>query len=416
MDVDRLVRRGSSDGSFRVSHRAYVDPDVLARERAMIFDRCWLYAGHESEIPAPGCYRRVELAGRPAVLVRDQDGAVRVFLNSCPHRGAMFCREPRGQARAFQCPYHLWTFDTRGALTGVPGGDAYPSAFDRAELGLPTPAGVASYRGFVFATFAKDAAPLVDYLAGAREYLDLICDQSVDGFEVVPGTQRYTLHANWKLLAENTLDGYHLDKLHRRVYGYYASQGVAPLTRTGRAVVLGNGHAALEITPPVRRLIAHWGPPWGEDLRAIIETRRAELERRHGAERAFKMTQSNRILYVFPSLLILDGESGNVWLRAFAPEDAPGRTSVSMAVLAPRGESARERAIRMEDAIAFSGPGGFATPDDVEILETCQRAFRDDGWSDDSRGPDGAAAPLDGEAQMRALWRHWSSLLRESVS
>src|SRR5882757_8735009 len=70
-------------GEFRVSHRAYTDPQCLEEERARLFGRCWIYVGHESEVPHAGDYRARSVAGRPMVLVRGDDNVIRVLLNTC---------------------------------------------------------------------------------------------------------------------------------------------------------------------------------------------------------------------------------------------------------------------------------------------------------------------------------------------
>ena len=87
--------------------------------------------GHESEVENPGDFRRRTVAGRPLFFVRGRDGKVRVFLNSCPHRGALICRQDVGSANVLQCFYHAWSFNTNGKLIGVPGEDAYGPYFDR---------------------------------------------------------------------------------------------------------------------------------------------------------------------------------------------------------------------------------------------------------------------------------------------
>src|SRR2546426_8723043 len=204
-----LVIDNQKDGLFRVNRRAFTDPHVLELERERVFAQCWLYAGHESEIPNPGdfCVRRV--AGRPVILVRGTDGQVRVLLNTCTHRGAQVCRERAGNTRTFQCAYHAWTYNNQGELVGVPGEDAYSEAFERQQFALAPAPRVESYRGFLFISFDPAIEPLVDYLAGTTEYLDLVSDQSAVGMEIVGGTQAYSMRANWKLLVENSIDGYH---------------------------------------------------------------------------------------------------------------------------------------------------------------------------------------------------------------
>src|ERR1043165_7581446 len=101
-DVERL--------SFRVDRRAYTDDVLAAREMAKIFDRCWLYVGHESEVPELGSYVTRDVGGRPVVMARGSDGVIRVFANSCSHRGAMICSQPAGQAGSLRCPYTAWPF------------------------------------------------------------------------------------------------------------------------------------------------------------------------------------------------------------------------------------------------------------------------------------------------------------------
>ena len=101
-------------GLFKVNRRVFTDPECLEEERRRIFDKCWIYVGHESEVPHAGDYRSRNVAGRPMILVRGDDSVVRVLLNTCTHRGAMVCRQKSGNAKTFQCPYHAWTFNTRG--------------------------------------------------------------------------------------------------------------------------------------------------------------------------------------------------------------------------------------------------------------------------------------------------------------
>ena len=210
-----MVINDPANHNFQVNRRAMVDPQVLTDEMRRIFDQCWIYVGHESEVRAPGDFVTRDVCGRPVIFCRDAGGAIRVFLNVCRHRGALVCREPAGNAKGYHCFYHGWSYNRDGQLDGVPGQASYPPSFDRSQLGLGEPARVASYRGFVFLSFNPLAQDLVDYLAGATEYIDLIVDQSASGrMEVLRGTQEYDINANWKLLVENSFDDYHLMSTH----------------------------------------------------------------------------------------------------------------------------------------------------------------------------------------------------------
>jgi p-cumate 2,3-dioxygenase subunit alpha len=194
-------------GIFRVNRRAFTDPGILERERREVFDRCWLYAGHESEIASPGDFVTRKVGGRPAILVRDNAGRAHAFLNTCPHRGNTVCREPSGSTKLLRCFYHAWAFDLEGRLAAVPGDDAYSPAFDRSELGLSPVPRFDGYRGMLFVSFDPAVENLISYLGGAREYLDLMVE--FGGGELEHGSQAYSMKANWKLLVENSMDGYH---------------------------------------------------------------------------------------------------------------------------------------------------------------------------------------------------------------
>ncbi len=414
ISLERLIIDDEDAGLFRVNRRAFTEPEYLELERQRIFETCWIYAGHESEVPQVGDFRSRRVAGRPVILARGDDGAVRVLLNTCTHRGALVCRQQCGNARSFQCPYHAWTFDTQGELIGVPGEDSYSPAFDRKELALAQPARLDSYRGFIFINFNPSAVELTDYLGGAREYLDLVCDQSETGMKVADGLQAYSIRANWKLLVENSFDGYHGLPTHQRYMRFLEETGVdlkAGLSgRRQCARDLGNGHAVIEYDSPWGRPIARWVPSFGELAKARIEAVRQRLEARFGAEYAARMCETSRNLVIFPNLVINDIMA--ITIRTFFPV-APDYMEVNAWSIAPNEEHPEDAALRLDNFLTFLGPGGFATPDDVEMLETCQRGFvnREVGWSDISRGMKREHPSVSDELQIRAFWRRWNELM-----
>ncbi|MBL8347341.1 MAG: Rieske (2Fe-2S) protein, partial [Rubrivivax sp.] len=103
-----LVRADPAAGIFQVSRRAFVDNDVMEREYAAVFDHCWLYLGHESELAKPGDFVARTVARRNILFTRDAQGQLHALFNTCPHRGATVCREKSGNAKVFQCFYHGW--------------------------------------------------------------------------------------------------------------------------------------------------------------------------------------------------------------------------------------------------------------------------------------------------------------------
>src|SRR3954463_9031427 len=167
MQLQDLLIDDAQRGVFRVHRSTMTSEEVLAFERERIFERCWLYVGHESEVAQRGSYRRRQVAGRPLVIIRGSDGAVRVLENSCRHRGAMVCRADAGTAEAFTCFYHGWTYNNKGELVGVPDAEGHPPPFGPSQLGLHEPR-TQIYRGFTFVNFAPHFAPdaedLVSYL------------------------------------------------------------------------------------------------------------------------------------------------------------------------------------------------------------------------------------------------------------
>jgi p-cumate 2,3-dioxygenase alpha subunit len=121
-------------------------------------------------------------------------------------------------------------------------------------------------------------------------------------------------------------------------------------------------------------------------------------------------------MVIFPNLVINDIMA--VTIRTFQPL-APDRMAVSAWALGVRGEDAQVRALRLFNFLEFLGPGGLATPDDVEALECCQRGYRnvrEAPWNDISKGmPRGADARTDDEEQMRCFWREWDRRIAEGA-
>ncbi|MFM0265105.1 aromatic ring-hydroxylating oxygenase subunit alpha [Paraburkholderia sediminicola] len=402
-------------GVFRVSRRAFTDTDVLESERTRIFDRCWLYLGHDSELPKNGSYLTRAVGGRNLIFNRDGKGQVRAFLNSCPHRGATVARERTGTAKNFVCSYHGWVFGADGQARDIPGADSYPEGFAEQTCNhLPAVPCLEQYRDFWFVCFDAGAEPLREYLAGAADYLDLIADHSEARMEVVGGTQEYSIRANWKLLVENSFDGYHAASTHVTYFDYLRNSHHGELSQSGvsgSAYDLGNGHAVVEYSAPWGRPVANWSPPWGERGRAEIDAVYARLVQKHGEARANRIARMNRNLVIFPNFAIIDIMS--LTLRTIYPR-TPGYMEVCAWSLAPAGENEWVRTNRLSNFLEFLGPGGFATPDDVEMLEQCQRSYsnsKEAAWNDISRGMQNDKPSLVDELQMRVFWTEWNEHL-----
>ena len=409
-----MVRADRERGIFRVSRRAFVDGGVMEREYDELFDRCWLYLGHESELAKPGDFLTRTVARRNILFTRDSQGKLHALFNTCSHRGATVCREERGNAKVFQCFYHGWVFGCDGALKNQPGQERYTDGHRESGVGNLTPVPrFDSHAGFCFVCFDADAPALKDYLAGAKEILELIASHSASGMTIVQGAQQYAIRANWKLLAENSIDGYHAVTTHATYLDYLKNMagGLVPVPLSGRSFDLGNGHAVLEYKAPWGRPIAQWVPMFGEHGKHEMESIYAKLAERVGEERATRIATHNRNLLVFPNLVINDIMA--ITVRTFYPV-APGQMMVNGWALAPKEESEWARKYRLSNFLEFLGPGGFATPDDIEALESCQRGFANAGyasWSDISKGMGSAEPSYDDELQMRVFWTRWNQLV-----
>jgi p-cumate 2,3-dioxygenase alpha subunit len=394
---------------FKVRRDAMVDPAILLEERSKVFDRSWLYVGHESELKKPNSFKTRTLAGRPIIFTRDQAGEIRVWLNSCPHRGAMLCREREGNARFMTCFYHGWSYNTAGEQVSMPGDQAYGGNFERPALAKPPR--LESYRGFVFASFDPDIVDLPTYLAGAKEYIDLIADQSQVGMQVIEGTHEYSCKANWKLLVENSVDGYHVMSTHQRYLEMIvAAREKIDISLIGkeRTIDLGNGHSVIAAPAGSDDLL---GRPLSPEGLAERRGRYTAIGAKLGHDWAERL-RGSRNLVIFPNLVIIDLVMGVV-IRKIDPV-TPDYMEVSGWQVIPPEEGPELRAQRLDNFLTFWGPGGLATPDDVEALESAQKGFatrKELPWSDISRGMAAPVTTGQDELQMRTWWRRWDELM-----
>ncbi len=417
MGFETRIINDVDKSQFLVPRRAFTDPAIFEKEYQAIFNRCWLYLGHASELPEPGNFVTRTVARRPILFTRDRDGEFHALFNACPHRGAMVCRERRGKSPAFMCMYHGWTFGADGHLMTLPGASGYAKGFKQDPQKQMTHVPRLARRGdFFFISFASDGEDLDTYLADSGDYIDLVSQHSASGMTVVGGTQEYAIRGNWKLLAENSFDGYHAACTHSTYLDYLKNAngalGATPLEGTG--IDLQNGHAVIEYGAPWGRPIANWVPLWGEEGKVEIDRIYGELVARLGEDRAERLARKNRNMVVFPNLVINDIMA--ITVRTFFPT-APNYMEVNAWALAPKEESEWLRKYRLFNFTEFLGPGGFATPDDVEAIEKCQIGYAvgDTGlYNDISKGMARDGAPsYDDEMQMRAFWVEWDRRLTE---
>ena len=421
LNLDELVQES------RVHRRIYLEEEIFQLEMERIFERNWVFLGHESEVAAPGDYKTVPIGTQPAIMTRDGDGDIHVLMNRCMHRAATICQEARGNSSAFRCWYHGWTYNHQGDLIGVPYAGGYGASFDRRKFGLIKAARVEKYRGLVFASLSPEVESLADYLAGAKYYIDLFMDLSPEGaVETRAGTHKYGYDGNWKFQMENGVDGYHPNFVHQ---GFFEVQGKA----LGRKVMqlftenshceskdLGNGHSILDMSPKrsVGRLTSNILR--GATSQSSTDAYMDSLIRRYGQERTAEiLAASNVNLGVFPNLLII-----GIQFRMTIPKSAT-RTDVHLLPTTLKGVPDEINVARLRAHESFYGSAGGGAPDDVEMFNRCTDGLRVKGaeWLELSRGMEREQVDSNGvrighitdETPQRAFYRKWREMMIRSA-
>ncbi|MFJ9725637.1 aromatic ring-hydroxylating dioxygenase subunit alpha [Streptomyces sp. NPDC101209] len=195
---------------------SYTDPAVFAQEQERIFETMWFCVARASELAAPGAFRTVDV-GRESILVtRARDRSIRAYFNVCRHRGAKLCTEESGEVkRAFQCPYHAWTYGLDGKLVAAPNLTKMPDV-GRTEYGLASVA-VREWLGYVWVCLAENPPSFDEDVIGA--VVERLGDvESIEHYDIdnlsVGRRITYDVKANWKLIIENFMECYHCATIH----------------------------------------------------------------------------------------------------------------------------------------------------------------------------------------------------------
>jgi phenylpropionate dioxygenase-like ring-hydroxylating dioxygenase large terminal subunit len=190
----------------------YTSPEFAEAEERHIFARDWLCAGRADALANPGDYLTMEIAGEPVIILRDQDDQLRGMSNVCRHRMSTLL-EGRGNVRSIVCPYHAWTYNLDGSLRGAPA-MTLNEAFCRDKIALPA-VRVENWLGWIMVTLNADAPDPADQLRDVENlvgYLDMASYR-----ETFRETFRWA--TNWKVLAENFMESYHLPVCHAGTIG-----------------------------------------------------------------------------------------------------------------------------------------------------------------------------------------------------
>jgi len=225
------------DAGGTLAAECYTDPSYLAFEQRELFQKTWVLAGVGSQIPEQGDAISVDVARRNVILVRDE-GAIRALTNICPHRGVCIVEGERRGAKAFTCPYHRWSFGLKGQLRTRPhvhGGGQHEVIRDGASGIRLEEFRSAMWNDLIFVNISGTAPPLETHLA------PLI--QTYEGYDFSQMTYcgSYDLEApgNWKLLAENFLDNYHIFAAHPSIDASMPQHMRSPARYQAPSLILG---------------------------------------------------------------------------------------------------------------------------------------------------------------------------------
>ena len=271
----------------------YTSPDFSQMEQERIFARAWLCAGRAEALKAPGDYMTMEISGEPVIILRGADGALRGMSNVCRHRMSTLLTG-RGHVRSIVCPYHAWTYNLDGTLRGAPA-MSLNEDFCKEAIALPK-VRVEDWLGWIMVTLNPDAPPPSQELAEVGNlvgYLDMAA--YTETFR-----EEFRWATNWKVLAENFMESYHLPACHAGTIG-----GASKLEE----MVCPEGFDAFNY---------HW----------ILKNDLVPLALAHPSNSALQGDQRRMtwLLAIYPSLLITL-TPGYFWYLSLTP-DGPGHVKV----------------------------------------------------------------------------------------
>lgn len=209
------------DAARGLPNEHYVDPRIFAEEKWSVLFANWSGVGFGKDVPEAGDAKPVDFLGMPLLIVRDRDSSIRVFQNTCRHRGMTLVSEPTRVRGVIRCPYHSWCYGLNGTLrttpnVGGPGQNSHPD-LDTHDLGLiQIPSHV--WRDVIFVNVDGHASPFEEVHGELMEHWRAFEQPLHHGG---PGSSlKLAVDANWKLAVENYCESYHLPLVHPGLNSY----------------------------------------------------------------------------------------------------------------------------------------------------------------------------------------------------
>ena len=202
----------------RMPIEGYTSQEWFDREQEQVFEKCWQFAGFIEDATEPGDYLTAQVGRYPLVVICGEDHRLRAFHNICRHRGTQLLRATGKAQKVVTCPYHDWTYSINGQLQHVPEKEQEFPNLDLSSICLHK-ASVETWRGMIFVHPQPDAPSLIDWVKDTEPYLGP--HQPDKLVEYVEGRTHHEIKANWKIVVENYIDGYHLAHLHSETLYMY---------------------------------------------------------------------------------------------------------------------------------------------------------------------------------------------------
>ncbi len=196
-----------------IPNKYYFDQGAFEKENELIFQKCWYYVGISDDLSEHNDFITHEIGGK-SVVIQNFKGEVKAFHNVCTHRFNKIQSERSGNG-PLACPYHNWNYNKDGIPFGIPLKKEF-QGLDKttlSELCLPQ-FNVEICGKFVFVNVSNDAPPLLNYLGESAERLleiSKMLGRKAEHHQIVN-------KANWKIVIENTLEGYHISSVHPNTF------------------------------------------------------------------------------------------------------------------------------------------------------------------------------------------------------
>ncbi len=190
----------------------YTSEEFLKQEIGNVFAQDWFCAGRASSLKNPGDYMTLELANQPIMVIRGKEGELRAQSNVCLHRMSTLL-EGTGNTRAIVCPYHAWSYNLDGTMRGAPA-MKQNEAFCKDAMRLPQ-VRCEEWLGWVMVSLNPDAKPVADSLS---EVENLVGQYGMENYTET-FHETHIWDTNWKVLAENFMESYHLPVCHAGTIG-----------------------------------------------------------------------------------------------------------------------------------------------------------------------------------------------------